>query len=54
MIVIDLVNGDDIISIPPEETPEEKARKEKMRQEALKKIFERAPRPQLEIAEIKR
>ena len=54
MIVIDLINGDDVITIPPEDSPEEKARKEKMRQEALRKIFERAPRPQLEIVEIKR
>jgi len=54
MIVIDLINGDDIISLPPEETPEETARKEKMRQDALRKIFESAPKPQLQIVEIKR
>lgn len=54
MIVIDLVNGDDVISIPPEETPEEKARKEKMRQAALRRIFERAPQPQLQIVPVER
>lgn len=52
MIVIDLVNGDDVITIPPEDSLEEKLRKEKMRQEALRKIFERSPRPQLEIVPI--
>lgn len=54
MIVIDLVNGDDVITIPPEDSPEEKARKEKMRQRALAEIFRRRPQPQLEIVPIER
>lgn len=49
MIVIDLINGDDIISLPKEETPEELARKEEMRLEALRKIFERSPRPETQV-----
>ncbi len=52
MIVLDLINGDDVISLPKEESPEELARKEKMRKEALRRIFERAPQPQLQIVEV--
>lgn len=47
MIVIDLVNGDDIIVIRPEKTPEEEAKLEEMRKRALEEIFRRAPQPQV-------
>jgi hypothetical protein len=52
-VVIDLFGGDDtVISIPPEETPEEIKKRELMRQRALEEIFRRAPQPQLEIVPI--
>lgn len=53
MITIDLFGGDDdVMTVPPEETPEELARLEAMRQKALEEIFKRAPQPQLEIVPV--
>lgn len=55
MIVIDLMgDDDDVIQIRAEETPEELARKEAMRQHALAEIFKRAPQPQLIPVDFKR
>lgn len=52
-VVIDLFGDDDtVISVPPEETPEEIKKREALRQRALEEIFRRAPQPQLEIVPI--
>lgn len=48
MIVIDLFgDSDDVIQLPPEETPEEIARKEALQRRALEEIWRRAPQPQV-------
>jgi len=48
-IVIDLMCGDDdtVIAVQPEESAEEKAKREKQRLKALEEIFKRAPQPQV-------
>lgn len=52
-VVIDLFGGDDnVITVPPEKTPEELKKEELMRQRALEEIFRRAPQPQLEIVPV--
>lgn len=51
-ITIDLFGDEDVITIPPEETPEEIKRKEEMRKRALAEIFKRAPQPQVVPIEI--
>lgn len=52
--VIDLMGDEDVITIPPEESKEELARKEAMRKKALEDIFRRSPQPTLEIVPIER
>lgn len=53
MIVIDLFGADDdVISIPPEEDPEEIAKREEMRIRALEEIFRRQTELQLEIVPV--
>lgn len=46
-VVIDLFGDDDVITIPPEKTPEQLKKEEEMRQRALYEIFKRAPQPQV-------
>lgn len=48
-VVIDLFGDEDVITLPPEKTPEQLKKEELMRQRALEEIFRRAPQPQLEI-----
>ena len=53
MIVIDLFGDDDtVISLPPEEDPEEVAKREEMRIRALEEIFRRQCELQLEIVPV--
>jgi hypothetical protein len=50
IIVIDLMGDDDtVVSVPPEEDPDVKARLEEQRIKVLEEILRRAPQPALQI-----